>query len=241
MKTIRALFISILCVQNMVNASVEQPFFEEEECGNELFDTFWGFHSYGSNIYDDLDEDQTNQDAGIIDQLDMPVSQSTSESAQDSEQNSDANDDNSLEQENIASKPDNDVALEDKYVLRADGRFECIHCSLVIKQKAHLKRHAKTHTGQKPYKCTLPNCKSSFSRSNDVTRHLIKVHKKCPYCYKSIHDKNELKWHIQIHKQEKIERILCPYPDCNKTFRREDIFYNHMMNKHQAHSSSILK
>jgi len=58
---------------------------------------------------------------------------------------------------------------------RLNKAYQCEMCSMSFSQKWLLKRHWKTHTGDKPYKCTI--CLRTFSLRDSCTRHLRTVHK----------------------------------------------------------------
>ena len=40
-----------------------------------------------------------------------------------------------------------------------------------------MSRHQRTHTGEKPFCCSLPDCGRTFSRRDELLRHLRKQHK----------------------------------------------------------------
>lgn len=50
-------------------------------------------------------------------------------------------------------------------------------CGRVFKRSEHLKRHSRTHSGERPFECPIDGCGKRFSRSDNLTQH-IRIHQK---------------------------------------------------------------
>ncbi|KAI8813729.1 hypothetical protein BJ742DRAFT_653547, partial [Cladochytrium replicatum] len=49
---------------------------------------------------------------------------------------------------------------------------QCQHCNKAFSRPSSLTTHTYTHTGERPFGCTIPGCGRSFSVLSNLRRHL---------------------------------------------------------------------
>ncbi len=85
------------------------------------------------------------------------------------------------------------------------------------------------HTGEKPYKCSIPGCASAFKAyghlSDHLKRHLNIKPFICKVCNASFSRNNTLKTHMMIHTGDK--PYECPYKDCYRKFTEKGNMKTH--------------
>ncbi|KAM6964622.1 uncharacterized protein LKV04_020368 [Tautogolabrus adspersus] len=112
-------------------------------------------------------------------------------------------------------------------------RHPCQYCGKMVAAST-IARHKLIHTGERPFKCTVPECEKYFRSTSEVTRHVLIHHTterpfKCDDCGKGFVKKCYLNAHAKIHSGEKPFVCHC----CGKAFPK---LYSMQRHKRLVHT-----
>ncbi|VIO99521.1 Uncharacterized protein BM_BM17839 [Brugia malayi] len=116
-------------------------------------------------------------------------------------------------------------------VVELSKQRECLRkkrlCNVCQKEVVNMKVHMITHTGEKPYSCSI--CKKNFTQLGNMKMHML-THTgekpySCPICKKNFTQFVHMKEHMMTHAGEK------PYscPICGKCSSRKQDLQAHMV------------
>lgn len=111
-------------------------------------------------------------------------------------------------------------------------RHPCPYCGKMVSSST-MARHKLIHTGERPFKCTIPECDKIFRSNSEVKRHVLLHHSterpyKCDVCGKGFIKICFLNAHTKIHSGEK--PFVCHI--CGKAFPK---LYNMERHKKLIH------